>query len=218
MDGITSDREGLLESSEEGLGPRGVTVSLRQKVPKANQAGYEIWQQGILNANKVMPGFLGATIVKETQESDSYTIFLVIIKYDSVANANAWNKSATRKEWIDKLQDSTGEIHTGRAVLSFDEYPSFIDVFRPDSDPKHTWWSNFFEKRRLWFLIFFQVYVLVVVYNWLIPAVFGQHWMSLHFQLQIFLSVLLTTLTIDLLTMDVTMATAKMVGFIRLES
>jgi hypothetical protein len=58
-----------LLATEDGAPPP-VTVSLRQKVRKSKEAEYNEWQEGILEANKAMDGFLGATIIREEDQDD----------------------------------------------------------------------------------------------------------------------------------------------------
>ena len=207
MNDIVTENNALLTDD----GPKPVTVSLKQTIKTEHLDAYVEWQNGILNANKIMPGFVGATIVTET--GDDACNYIVFIRYESVLAAQAWNTSELRAIWISKLRAITGESTTGQAQVAFDEYPSFTDIFNT-KEKKQSRWKTFGENRRVWLLIFLQVFGLVELYTFLIPVVFGEHWTSLHFHAQMALSVMATTLTMDLVTIPIIFGLSMRCGFI----
>mmetsp|Transcript_19285 Transcript_19285/g.38521 ORF Transcript_19285/g.38521 Transcript_19285/m.38521 type:complete len:228 (+) Transcript_19285:39-722(+) len=187
--------------------PKPCTISLKQTVPSDKVGSFREWQTGILAANKQSPGFQGATVIEETQES-TFTV-IVILRYDSPKNARIWNESSTRKHHLSALEAIIGTDKASSAQISFEpDVPRFVNVL--SKGRKQTFWNN----RRMWFCIWAQVFSLVELYEWLLPYALGEAWEGVGLHLKLALSTALTTLTIDLVTMRFVVRIAKYVGFL----
>ncbi|GMI35948.1 hypothetical protein TrRE_jg12516, partial [Triparma retinervis] len=63
--------------------------------------------------------------------------------------------------------------------------------------------SSFWNNRRIWFLIWVQVFAFVELYSYLLPLALGSYWdEAVHFHLKLTISTFLSTLSIDLVSME----------------
>ncbi len=199
------------ETSEEG-DTRPFTVTFRKLVPDQRVASFKAWQELILVANRGHDGFLGANVFHEsTIDAKGTHLFVVILKYDSVWNATKWNKSPERAECLRKLTEMTGLGSSGEAEMSIEETPMFRNLL--SSASKKGFWND----RRAWFLIWFQVFALVELYNIVLPVLFGLagiEFFAMNFHVQLLISSCITTMTIDLLTNKIFFYLAGRVGWV----
>jgi len=75
------------------------TVIIGQKVLPGSEQEFEAWQKGMNAEASKYPGFLGAEINPPTAVQPDW---VVVYRFDSVANVQAWINSATRQEWLDR--------------------------------------------------------------------------------------------------------------------
>jgi antibiotic biosynthesis monooxygenase (ABM) superfamily enzyme len=75
------------------------TVIIGQKVLPGSEQQFETWQKGMNAESTKYPGFLAAEINPPTAVQ---TDWVVVYRFDSVANVQAWINSATRQEWLDR--------------------------------------------------------------------------------------------------------------------
>lgn len=95
-----------------------VTVVIHHTVKPGREVQFEEWQRGISQASLSFPGHLGYHVMRPSVPGGEY---LVLFRFDSLINLETWEASATRREWIDKLESLTThpprrERHTGMEV------------------------------------------------------------------------------------------------------
>lgn len=95
-----------------------VTVVVRHRIKPGLEADFEVWQRGISHASLQFPGHLGYHIIRP---ADSRGEYLVMFRFDSLANLEAWEKSDERRLWLDRVtplvaQPPTMQKHTGMEV------------------------------------------------------------------------------------------------------
>ena len=152
---LDSSDEGPSEDEETDSGP--CTITLRQNVNTSLIPAFQEWQSGILSEQANSAGYLAATVIREDIVEENYSSFLVILKYSSAATAQAWNQSAARMEWMDKLRKITGVSSTGEATIALGLHaPTFHNVLHTQPNEKGFWWN-----RRMWLLIWCQVFCWV---------------------------------------------------------
>ncbi|MFE3290117.1 antibiotic biosynthesis monooxygenase [Rhodococcus sp. NPDC059234] len=91
------------------------TVIIGQRVRPGFEAAFTAWQEEINAAASRYAGFLGAQIAAPTAVQPDW---VVVYRFDSVANVQAWINSATRQDWLDKGQryldgPATQQVITG---------------------------------------------------------------------------------------------------------
>ena len=200
---------------EDGV-ERPVSVTLTYTVKAIHYEKFLEWQRGIIAVNKSLGGVTGATIIEEKVSGDNdLTVFIVILKFRSFESAHKWNLSETRTKWMEKLSMITGDTPIMPAKISVDEVPVFANVFHSKISKEQGFWWN----RRMWFLIWMQVYLLVLFFAWLNPIIFqalhlDDNWEVLSFEVKILVDTFLTTIFIDLLTMGLVVRFCKWIGFL----
>jgi antibiotic biosynthesis monooxygenase (ABM) superfamily enzyme len=106
----SSESGGLLPPTDSGGGGPPVTVTIQQRVGRAQVDAFLKWEQGITAANEQFDGFVSTTVLREPigpqgeGEGQGDQLFVTIIKYVDFASARRWNQSEERKAWLDKLE------------------------------------------------------------------------------------------------------------------
>ena len=77
------------------------TVIIGQKVRAGAEHAFESWQQDMNSEAAKYPGFLGAEINPPTAVQPDW---VVVYRFNSVANVQAWINSATRQDWLARGQ------------------------------------------------------------------------------------------------------------------
>ena len=95
-----------------------ITVVIRHKVRPGREGEFEDWQRNISQASLKFPGHLGYNVMRPARPMGEY---LVLFKFDSLANLERWESSPERRQWLDKLDpltvaELTRERHTGMEV------------------------------------------------------------------------------------------------------
>lgn len=88
-----------------------VTVSISRRVRPGQEAAYEAWLHGIIDAASGFPGHQGVNILRPSGKTDGQ--YVLIYRYDSWANCENWEQSQTRATWVAKL----GDIVEGEAQM-----------------------------------------------------------------------------------------------------
>ena len=215
----SSSTADVLQNVENGTPPRAVWVSLTQRIKSSAYDEFLTWQRDILAANKSQGGFLGATIIEEKSiDNEDETIFITIIKFVSFQTAQLWNLSSERENYMKQLQAITGSKDKMPAQIAIDEIPIFANVFgagKRDDGRKGGFWF----KRRMWLLIWLQVFGMVYLFSWLIPLILKKanlddNWEKLPGPVKMGIDTMLTTLSIDLLTMRLVVGFCRWIKFI----
>ena len=71
------------------------TVIIGQRVKPGLEKAFAAWQHGVNEAASTYPGFLGAEVTAPTELQPDW---VVVYRFDSVANVQAWINSATRQD------------------------------------------------------------------------------------------------------------------------
>ena len=79
-----------------------VTVVIRHRVKPGREAEFEGWLRGITRAAIGFPGYLGNHISRPTDARRPE--YLVLLKFDSLPNLEAWENSDVRRECLEKAQ------------------------------------------------------------------------------------------------------------------
>lgn len=92
-----ADHEKHIREMEEGP----VTVSIARKIKQGAEARYEQWEKAIINEASKFPGYLGTNFLRPNDATQNK--YIIIYRFDSYQNANAWETSEVRKKWLDKI-------------------------------------------------------------------------------------------------------------------
>ncbi|HEY9312234.1 antibiotic biosynthesis monooxygenase [Williamsia sp.] len=77
------------------------TVIIGQKVRPGAETAYAIWQDNMNAAAALYPGFIAAEVAQPT---DVQPDWVVVYRFDSISNVQAWINSSTRQEHLDRGQ------------------------------------------------------------------------------------------------------------------
>jgi len=92
-----------------------VTVSISRRVRPGQEAAYETWVHGIIDAASGFPGHQGVNVLRPSGQTDGQ--YVLIYRYDTWANCENWEQSQTRAAWVAKLSDIVeGEAQTRRVT------------------------------------------------------------------------------------------------------
>ena len=80
-----------------------MTVTIQQRVDRAQVEAFLEWTKGITSANEQFDGFISTTVLREPFDDGGGELFITIIKYSNFASARRWNQSPERKAWLTKL-------------------------------------------------------------------------------------------------------------------
>lgn len=93
---MNADR--FANAGEEGP----VTVSLARRVRPGREADYEAWISGVIAEADAFPGHQGASILRPRRPGGEYVI---IYRFTTYAHCRAWEESAERARWLERLGD-----------------------------------------------------------------------------------------------------------------
>ena len=185
--------------------PNPCTITIRRQVEQTNIDAFKNWQTGIIEANYSFEGFEGATLLKETLQTEVLgdIMFIVILRYASYSAAVQWHESEEREEWLLKLAEINLKSDPIQANINFDVLPVVevgnIGVYVSGAAvvaPMSRFW--------FWFSIWMQVYVLVEFFEWLLPKLLDFMWdpETRNFHLWLLVGTFCSTVTIELVTMQ----------------
>jgi antibiotic biosynthesis monooxygenase (ABM) superfamily enzyme len=108
-----------------------VTVIIGQRVRAGSEDAFEVWQQEMNTAASQYPGFLGADITPPTAVQPEW---IIVYRFDSVANVQAWINSATRQDRLDdgrQYFDGPGTQHVvGGGAMPTDSLVTVVVTHR----------------------------------------------------------------------------------------
>jgi antibiotic biosynthesis monooxygenase (ABM) superfamily enzyme len=95
-----------------------VTVVVRHRVKPGKEPEFEEWRRGISHAALQFEGHRGFTVVRPAAPEREY---LFLFRFDTLEHLEKWEGSATRREWLERLDHMTAEPvsrerHTGMEV------------------------------------------------------------------------------------------------------
>ncbi|TJZ76729.1 antibiotic biosynthesis monooxygenase [Rhodococcus oryzae] len=121
------------------------TVIIGQRVRRGCESAFKAWQEEINVAASHYAGFLGAQISAPTAVQPDW---VVVYRFDSVANVQAWVNSATRQDWLGRGQQyldgpATQQVITGGSRPT-DQLVTVVVTHRvaPDSVDDFLEWQN----------------------------------------------------------------------------
>jgi hypothetical protein len=89
-----------------------VTVSVRRRIKPGQEAEFEAWMHGVIQAASQFPGHLGANILRPVKPSREYVL---IFRFAQYAQLRAWEESAERERWLAQVRPLTeGETEVQR--------------------------------------------------------------------------------------------------------
>ena len=78
-----------------------VTVSVSRRVRPGQEAAYEDWLHGVVEAASVFPGHQGVNILRPSNQTGGR--YVLIYRFDSWAHAQDWEESDIRNDWVARL-------------------------------------------------------------------------------------------------------------------
>ncbi len=78
-----------------------VTVIVSRKIVAGREQEYEDWISGMSQVAANYPGHMGVNILRPSSSTKGE--YVTIYRFDSYQNACAWERSAERAEWINKV-------------------------------------------------------------------------------------------------------------------
>lgn len=121
------------------------TVIIGQRVRPGHESEFKAWQEEINAEASRYPGFLGAEIAEPT---DVQPEWVVIYRFDSVANVQAWINSGTRQDRLDRGRHfldgpATQQVLAGGSRPS-DHLVTVVVTHRVDADrvPEFLAWQD----------------------------------------------------------------------------
>ena len=138
--------------------------------------------------------------------------YIVLFRFPNREAAFAWETSSEYQHWVRKLTEigvestPAADMDGAGADTSTDYFPIF-DLDK--SSPRMT-----SERWHFCFLVWCQVYVLCIFWASALPKLLGSFYTELNFDAMILVSTVVTTLTMELMTMRVTVLAARRIGFL----
>jgi antibiotic biosynthesis monooxygenase (ABM) superfamily enzyme len=97
-------KQSLFEQQLTNPGDEGtITVSISRRVKAGNEAQYELWISGVIEAASTYPGHLGTNVLRPGPMTNHE--YVLIYRFDSYTNCQRWEKSALRQAWLAKLEN-----------------------------------------------------------------------------------------------------------------
>ncbi len=83
---------------DEDEGPVTLAITRRAKAEKIEE--FERWLDGIIHEALKFNGHMGVSIIRPSDMSNPE--YIIILRFDNFDNLTTWEKSAIRKEWVEK--------------------------------------------------------------------------------------------------------------------
>lgn len=95
------------------------TLVISHRVRPNKRSDFEEWLRGITRAAVEFEGYLGFNLVRPTNPGKPE--YLIFLRFDTFAHLEKWEKSETRREWLERVKPLTvaeaqRERHTGLEV------------------------------------------------------------------------------------------------------
>ena len=105
--------EALLDQPDSG--DHLVTVSVSRKITPGREADFEDWIKRIAKVAEKFKGQQGLSVLRPSDQTGGR--YVLIYRFDTQTNADAWEQSVERAHWIAKLDGiSEGEVHRKTAT------------------------------------------------------------------------------------------------------
>jgi antibiotic biosynthesis monooxygenase (ABM) superfamily enzyme len=190
-----------------------LTVKLTDFIESQQEEEYLTWQRGISLAMERTVGTPDvASILLREALRDGRLRFVVLFRFRNRTAAAMWHSCDERLTWLRRLKESTFHKNqdsksssSSSPIPMFDVTQNEMEAF--SSQPRPQRW-------RTAFLVWLQVFLLVEFYGLVLPLFFGRIWYSISFHLQLVAGTVLTTLTIDRITMQLVIKFARMIRFV----
>jgi len=146
-----------------GLEGGPVTVSISRRVKPGRETDYEAWVRGVIDAASHFPGHMGVNVLRPSSKTGGR--YVLIYRFDTWENGEAWEKSDARSHWVAKLPDLVeGETET-RKVTGLEAWFELPDV--PVQKPAPRWKMSVVLIVVVFVLVFpLQLIVLPLVPDW----------------------------------------------------
>ena len=100
-----------MEPTAAALEPGPVTVIFKRRARPGREADFEAWVAGITRAAMRFPGHRGADIIRPAGRA--HPEYAIIFRFERYADAEAWEASAVRAEWVERV----GALTVGEAEI-----------------------------------------------------------------------------------------------------
>jgi len=138
-----------------------VTISIARKIVSGREAEYEAWLRGVSAEALKFPGHMGVDVIRPTRRSKEYVI---IFRFDSYEHSKAWEDSAIRQEWLERLVgivEGDVEVREGTGLEFWFSLPEL-----PAVNP---------SPHKMALVLLVVVFVLVTVVRYLL-SLFASEW------------------------------------------
>lgn len=87
-----------METTEDNF----VTTIVSRQVKPGCEARFEAWVRGVVQEMLPYPGYLGMNIIRP--HDHTHPEYVLIFRFDSYTHMKAWQESATRRDWLERVQ------------------------------------------------------------------------------------------------------------------
>ena len=96
------------EEALEALEETPVTAVFARRVRPGAENDYETWMQNVISEIQQFPGYQGVNVLRPHGAPGSpggqQSEFVAILRFDSYANLNRWERSESRRIWLEQLE------------------------------------------------------------------------------------------------------------------
>ena len=138
-----------------------VTVIVSRKIVSGREQEYEEWISGMSKVAGGYPGHLGVNILRPSDATKGE--YVTIYRFDSYKHACAWERSAERSEWIEKVKPLVVGEASRKKVTGLEfwfDLPSIPVTMVP-------------TKHKMALVLFVIVYSLVLLFSTLLAPLIG---------------------------------------------
>jgi hypothetical protein len=87
-----------------------VTVAVSRTIRPGAEAAFEEWLRGVCHVATRFAGHMGVSVLPPAHPQSR--TYVLIFRFDTLEHLTAWNESAERSEWIERVRPlTTGEPH-----------------------------------------------------------------------------------------------------------
>ncbi|WP_432472408.1 antibiotic biosynthesis monooxygenase [Amphritea sp. HPY] len=148
-------QEQLTEPGREGP----VTVSISRRVKPGMEVAYEAWVSGVIEAAASFGGHQGSNVLRPGPATQNR--YVLIYRFDSFQNCDAWEQSDLRKSWLTKLGsmvEGEAEVQRGTGLEFWFDLPELPVNKHP-------------SPHKMALVLISVVYVLVIALNLILQPV-----------------------------------------------
>ena len=164
---------------------KSLTVIIRRTAQPGKEKQLEEWFSGISKVAHTFPGHMGETIIRPTNKANRE--YVIILRFDSFENLDAWQNSPERAVWLEKVNDITVGEADIKTVPGMEYWFELPECPAANAPPK---WKMA--------LVIFVVLTPLVI---LIGSISSTFFSGIHFHLRQIVSILTTVILMTWIVM-----------------